>query len=157
MKGLLASAVLAAAAMGGFARAAEDEAAKIAGSYLLHQSDGYFRILAFDSDGKVSQVSDQQQLYGFTAGQGTWSSGGGGMAAAHIIDFAFDRESGEAAGPSLIVYTLTFGEAVDGRYQTVTGSYAGKDFGAQVDPLDPSAKPVREFGIDFNGRRIPAP
>ncbi len=155
MKGLLAAAVLA-AGLSGPAGAQDDEAAMIAGSYLLHQSDGYFRILTFDADGQVSQVSDQERLLGFSAGQGAWSARGDGQAAAQVVDFAYDRDSGAPSGPNLIVYTLAFGDAADGKYQSVAGSYAGKDWGAQVDPFDAGA-PMREFGIDFTGRRIPAP
>ncbi len=124
------------------------------GAYLLLQDDGFQRILSLDRGGIVSQVSDQQTLIGFSEGRGTWKQVGPDSIRARVIDFAFDPKDGTRAGPSVIDYELTFSDLRAGAYQTVTGSYAGKQYGTGVNPLDATEAPVRTYGVDFKGQRI---
>lgn len=128
----------------------------VEGSYLLLQDDNYQRILTFDRGGNVSQVSDQQPLLGFTVGQGAWEQTGPDSVTAKVVDFAYDPKDGHLIGPSVIVYSLTFGDQASGAYQTVTGSYAGEQYAEGQNPLDPTDPPISTFGIEFKGQRITA-
>lgn len=138
------------------AGASEQPEAKVEGSYLLFQTDGYQRILSFEPSGNVSQVSDQQMIEGFTVGQGTWVQQEPGRVSAKIVDFTFSLEDGKPIGPSLIVFDLTFSDPVSGIFQNVSGAYRGKQFATGQNPLDPDTAASLEFGIDFTGQRISA-
>jgi len=137
-------------------RAADDLAIAIEGSYLLIQDDEYQRVLAFDRGGTVSQVSEQQPLLGFTSGEGAWEQTGPDTVIARVVDFNFSLDDGKPTGTSLIVYTLTLSELVSGKYQQVTGTFAGKNFAVGQNPLNPAEPPAREFGMGFTGQRITA-
>ena len=138
------------------ARAADDVATAIEGAYLLIQDDEYQRVLSFDRGGTVSQVSEQQPLMGFTSGQGAWEQTGPETVVARVIDFNFGLDDGKPTGTSLLVYKLTFSDPVAGKFQQITGAYAGKNFAVGQNPLNPAEPPAREFGISFTGQRITA-
>lgn len=70
------------------------------------------------------------------------------------MNFNFDRESGAPAGAALSVYTLDFAELEADRFQKVSGSFTGQQFGIGQNPLDPTADPIRIFGQDVSGQRI---
>lgn len=135
-------------------RAADEQRVAIEGAYLLLQNDGFQRVLSFDRDGNVSQISDQQTLIGFTVGQGAWKQTGANKVTARVIDFAFDLKSGARLGPSLIVYVLKFTDPVSGQFQSVSGSFSGKVFPVGENPLAPSKAPIQSFEIGFMGHRI---
>jgi hypothetical protein len=127
------------------------------GVYLLTQKDGYLRLLTIDRDGTASQVSPQQTTVGFTAGQGAWGRSGDAEITAQIIDFDFDLHDGKPAGTTLIRYVLTFSGPDRNGFQRVAGAFAGQQYAVGQNPLDPSAKPIRRFGVEFTGQRVPAP
>jgi len=133
---------------------AADEAGAFEGAYLLVQHDGYQRIVTLEPGGTVSQVSDQQPLLGFTSGHGAWRSTGRDKVQARVIDFSYELEENAPVGPSLIVYDLAFSDLVSGKYQTVTGQFAGAQYATGQNPLNPTEAPVRTFGIPFKGQRI---
>jgi hypothetical protein len=135
-----------------------DDSAALAfeGAYLLTQDDNFQRILSLDRSGTISQVSDQEPLLGFTAGLGAWQQTGPESVRARVIDFAYEVDGGKPIGPAMIIYDLAFSDLVAGKYQTVSGIYAGEQFAAGQDPLNPSEPPIRSFGIAFKGQRITA-
>ena len=137
--------------------AAEDDAAlAFAGACLLLQDDKFQRILSLDRAGTITQVSDQEPLIGFTAGLGAWQQTGPDSVRARVIDFSYEVDGGKPSGPALIIYDLTFSDLADGKYQMVSGLYAGEQFAVGQDPLNPSEPPIRSFGIAFKGQRITA-
>lgn len=153
------------AVFGANATASDDFAEAVQGSYLLLQEDGFKRILSFYRGGNVISVSDQQADYGFTSGQGAWKRIGESEVTATVIDFSHSTESGSPLGSSLIVYMLTLSdkearETEDGdrvqEFQSVTGAYSGKQFAFGQNPIAPTERPIREFGIGFTGQRISA-
>ena len=137
--------------------AADDSAANaFEGAYLLIQDDKFQRILSLDRAGTITQVSDQEPLLGFTGGLGAWQQTGPESVRARVIDFSYEGEEGKPTGPALIIYDLTFSDLVNGKYQKVSGLYAGEQFAPGQDPLNPSEPPIRTFGIAFKGQRITA-
>jgi hypothetical protein len=138
----------------GMVRAAEQEPMAIAGTYLLRQDDNYLRILSFDRDGNVAQISDQQTLIGFTEGRGAWKEIEPNKFQAQVIDFAFDPKSGKRIGPSIIVYDLSFTDLESGHFQKISGSYSGKVFPVGENPLAPKKPAIQSFGIGFKGERV---
>jgi len=148
----LCAAVLALSTIG--AGASDRDALEIEGSYILFQDDGYQRVLSFDRSGNVVQASDLEAVYGFTSGVGAWEQTGPDSAKARIIDFNYDRETGTPAGPAIVDYDFTFGDLVQGKYQTFTGTVAGKQYEVGQDPLAPTKDALREFGNPFKGKRI---
>ena len=145
--------LLALARSGGLA-ADEMGADAFAGAYLLVQHDGYQRIVTLGSDGIVTQVSDQEPVLGFTGGRGAWQQTGPDKARARVIDFSYELADNARVGPSLIVYDLDFADPVDGKYQKVSGRFAGKQFAVGQNPLTPSEPPIGTYGIAFQGQRI---
>lgn len=150
---------------GGEAKATDDFAVAVEGAYLLVQEDEFQRILSFERTGNVASVSDQQASYGFTSGQGAWKRTGQSEVTATLVDFSYSIEDGSALGPSLIVYVMTFSDEVAPgpddwdrarKFQTVTGSYSGKQYAFGQNPLAPTEPATREFGIGFVGQRITA-
>jgi hypothetical protein len=118
--------------------AADDSTAIVfEGAYLLIQDDNFQRILSLDRAGTITQVSDQEPLFGFTAGLGAWQQTGPESVRARVIDFSYEVDGGKPLGPALIIYDLTFSDLVAGKYQTVSA-------------------PIRSFGIAFKGQRITA-
>lgn len=138
------------------AGASDRDALEIEGSYILFQDDGYQRVLSFDRSGNVVQASDLEAVYGFTSGVGAWEQTGPDAAKARVIDFNYDLETGQPVGPAIVDYELTFGELVQGKYQTVTGSLAGRQYELGQDPLAPTEEPARTFEVSFTGKRITA-
>jgi hypothetical protein len=147
--------LLALAGSGGLA-ADEMAADAFAGAYLLVQHDGYQRIVTLGPGGTVSQVSDQESVLGFTGGRGAWQQTGPDKARARVIDFSYELADNARVGPSLIVYDLAFSDLVGGKYQKVSGRFAGKQFTTGQNPLTPSEPPIRTYGIAFQGQRITA-
>jgi hypothetical protein len=129
----------------------------VSGVYLLVQKDGYQRLLTLDPDGTVSQVSQQQAVLGFTTGQGAWSRTGEAEITAQIIDFDFNPRDGKPTGSTLIRYVLTLSAVGPSGFQHVAGAFSGKQYPPGQSPLDPGARPVRQFGVEFTGQRVPAP
>lgn len=140
----------------GYVAADESSEVPFVGAYLLIQDDQFQRILTLHSDGTVSQTSDQEPLLGFTSGQGTWKAIGPVSVRARVIDFAYETGGSKPIGPALITYDLAFSNLVSGRYQSVSGIYAGEQFNAGQDPLSPSEPPIQTFGIAFKGQRVTA-
>ena len=131
-----------------------DQAAS--GVYLLTQKDGYLRLLTLRQDGTVSQVSPQQTILGFTAGEGAWHRTGETELTARIVDFDFDPRNGKPTGATLIHYVLTFSDLELSGFQKVAGQYSGKQYALGQNPLDPNAKAIRSFGVEFTGQRVRA-
>ena len=134
--------------------ATDHSAIAIEGTYLLIQDDKFQRILSLDRGGNVFQVSNQQPSIGFTSGQEVWRQTGPNSVTARVIDFAYELEGGKPIGPALLVYHLAFTESVAGRYQKVSGSFSGEVFGTGQNALNPTAPPIRTFGIGFKGQRV---
>ena len=132
----------------------DDSAQKFQGAYLVTQSNDVQRVLAFAMGGTVSMVGAGEQRGGYTSGLGNWRQSSPNQVVARIVNFNFDRESGAPIGAALNVYTLEFDELEDGRFQSVSGSFAGQQFEMGQNPLDPAADPVRTFGRDVSGKRI---
>jgi hypothetical protein len=155
MKTIFAGVSAAILALGTVAAGASDrDAIEIEGSYVLYQKDGYQRVLSFDRSGNVVQASDLESIYGFTSGVGAWEQTGPDSAKARIVDFNFNRDTGQPTGPAIAVYEFTFGDLVQGKYQTFTGKSSGKQYEVGQDPLAPTKDPLREFGRPFKGKRI---
>jgi hypothetical protein len=136
------------------ASASDRDAIEVEGSYILYLQNDRQRLLSFDRGGNVIDVSDLEAVYGFTTGVGAWHQTGPDSATARVIDFNFDVDSGEPTGPALIMYDLTFGDLVQGKYQTVTGSLSGRQYEPGQDPLAPTKEPTRTFENTFAGKRI---
>jgi hypothetical protein len=127
------------------------------GVYLLVQKDGYRRLLTLAPDGTASQVGEQQATLGFTTGHGTWGRTGEAEVTAQIIDFDYDLRDGKSTGSTLIRYVLTLSGVRPGGFQHVAGAFSGKQYPPGQSPLDAGTKPVRQFGVEFTGQRVPAP
>ena len=138
------------------AGASDRDALAVEGSYVLYQEDGYQRVLSFDRSGNLVQASDLESSYGFTSGVGAWEQTGPDSAKARIIDFNYSRDTGKPTGPAVADYDFTFGDLVEGKYQTFAGTLSGKQYDVGQDPLAPTKDPIREFGIPFKGKRINA-
>ena len=95
-----------------------------------------------------------EQRRGYTSGLGAWEQTGPNQIAARIIDFNFDRDSGDPTGTALTVYTLTFEGLEQGRFERFSGNFSGQQFALGQNPLNPSEPPVRSFGREFIGQRI---
>ncbi len=138
------------------ANASDSDALEIEGSYILYQDDGHQRVLSFDRSGNVIQASDLESVIGFTGGVGAWEQTGPDSATARIVNFNFNVDTGERMGSAMIEYGFTFGDLVQGGYQTVTGSISGRQYGVGEDPLAPVKQPYRTFNYNFKGKRITA-
>lgn len=136
------------------AQAADKMPTAMEGSYLILQADKYQRVLSLGLSGLASQVSNQQALLGFTAGQGAWHITGKNSASVRIIDFTYTQTDEKPAGPALVTYSLTFSEEGDTGYQKISGELSGKQFAVGQNPLDPEEKPVATFKIPLTGQRI---
>jgi len=118
MKTILAGLCAAILTLSAVAAGASDrDALEIEGSYVLYQADGYQRVLSFDRSGNVVQSSDLESAYGFTSGVGAWEQSGPDSAKARIVDFNFNRDTGQPTGPAITEYEFTFGDLVQGKYQ----------------------------------------
>jgi hypothetical protein len=143
--------------LGAIAAGASDrDALEVEGSYVLYQQDGNQRALSFDRSGNVTQASDLETVVGFTSGVGAWEQTGPDSVTARIVDFTFDIDTGKPMGPAIVEYDLTFGDLVQGKYQTVTGSISGGQYDVGQDPLAPTKAPYRDFRYTFEGKRINA-
>jgi hypothetical protein len=138
------------------ASASDRDALEIEGSYILYQDDDNQRVISLDRSGNVVMASDLQPVVGFTSGVGAWEQTGPDSATARIVNFNFNVDTGQPMGPAIGVYDLTFGDLVQGKYQTVTGYISGGQYELGQDPLAPTVEPYREFGITFEGKRITA-
>jgi hypothetical protein len=136
------------------ASASDRDALEIEGSYVLYQDDDHQRVLSFDRSGNVVQASDLETVVGFTSGVGAWEQTGPDTATARIINFNFDVDTGQPMGSAVVNYDLTFGDLVQGRYQTVAGDVWGGQYDVGQDPLTPTKPPYREFRYAFEGKRI---
>ncbi|MCP4384675.1 MAG: hypothetical protein GY798_25225 [Hyphomicrobiales bacterium] len=101
-------------------------------------------------------MSAQESIIGFSSGIGAWEQTGPDAASARIVDFNFDLDTGQPRGTVIIEYSFQFGDLVQGKYQTVTGSSSGRQYGPGQDPLAPTEEPARTFGATFEGKRITA-
>ena len=138
----------------GVATADDKPQMAIAGSYFLTQDDKFQRVITFEPGGGIFQVSDQQTLLGFSGGQGTWKQTGADTVSARVIDFSFDRKTGERIGPTVIKYDFKFSDKTFGKFQSVTGSFSGATYPVGDNPLRPAKKPFAKFSIGFKGERI---
>ncbi|MEM8743414.1 MAG: hypothetical protein AAGF14_02130 [Pseudomonadota bacterium] len=130
--------------------------AAIAGSYFVTQDDKFQRVLTLEPGGAVFQVSDQQTLLGFSNGQGSWKQTGPNTAKASVIDFSFHLKTGKRVGPGIINYDLTVADEKAGKFQSVSGTFAGSVYPVGDNPLKPSKEPVYTFSVSFKGERIAA-
>jgi hypothetical protein len=141
---------------------------RIAGTYLLFQEppedpDFLFklkRIVTITEDGSFFSVS-QEQFFGFTDGQGPWKRSGIREITARIIDFDFnvtegdDKPFGTPTGVTRVVFTITFTQLVDGKFQEVNGTFSGETFAPGEDPLHPSPDSIKaSFKGAFTGQRV---
>lgn len=157
MKTILAGACVAILALGSVAAVASDrDALEIEGSYVLYQESDNLRVISFDRSGNVVVAATLESVYGFTTGVGAWEQTGPDSAKARIIDFNFSRDTGQPTGPGITDYEFTFGDLVQGKYQTFTGTTSGRQYDAGQDPLAPTGDPTRDFGTTFTGKRITA-
>ncbi|MCP4383241.1 MAG: hypothetical protein GY798_17790 [Hyphomicrobiales bacterium] len=138
------------------AEATDREALAVEGTYFLIQDDGFQRVLSFDRGGNISQISDQETLIGFTTSTGAWARTDPEKAVATMISFNYDVYGSDTVGATAIRYEFTFSDMVDGKYQAISGSYAGKTYAEGQNPLRPSEAPVRTFGTAFAGSRVNA-
>jgi len=138
----------------GSVQAAEQQEMAIEDTYLLLQNDKYQRLLSFDRNGNVVQISDEQSLIGFTEGLGAWNKVGPNKIQARVIDFSFDPKSGKRIGPSLIVYNLTIADLESGHYRKISGSFYGKVFPLGENPLTSEKPAIQSFEIWFKGERV---
>ncbi len=155
MKWLMSAVCLVLAAGLSTAQANDRAAIAVEGAYLLIQDNDFHRVLSFTRGGTVSEVGSGEQHNSYTSGLGTWEQTGPNEVVARIIDFNFDRDSGAPTGSSMNVYTITFEGLEQGRFDRFSGSFSGQQFAFGQNPLDPTEPPVRSFGRDFTGQRIP--
>ena len=157
MKAIGASVCVAIVLLGTISAGASDrDALEIEGSYILYQEDRHQRVLSFDRSGNVVQASDLETVVGFTSGLGAWEQTGPDTATARVVNFNFNVNTGEPMGSAIVKYDLTFGDLVQGKYQTATGDISGGQYDIGQDPLTPTKNPYREFRITFEGKRITA-
>jgi hypothetical protein len=148
------AAVLALSALA--ASASDRDALEIEGSYHLIQDDGHQRVVSFDRSGNAVQASDLETVVGFTSGVGAWENTGPDSARARLINFNFNTDTGQPMGSAIVTYDLNFGDLVQGKYQSVTGSIAGEQYEVGQDPLAPTKEPYRRFDFTVTGKRITA-
>jgi hypothetical protein len=157
MKTILAGVCAAIFALGTAAAGASDrDALEIEGSYDLYQESDNLRVISFDRSGNVVVAATLESDYGFTTGVGAWEQTGPDSAKARIVDFNYSRDTGQPTGPGVSEYEFTFGDLVQGKYQTFTGTISGKQYDTGQDPLAPTGDPTRDFGTTFTGKRITA-
>ena len=137
------------------ARADDSMAIAVEGAYLLIQDNDIQRVLSFTRGGTVSEVGSGEQRRSYTSGLGTWEQTGPKKVVARIIDFNFDRGSGDPTGTALKTYTLVFEGLKQGRFQRVSGRFSGQQFAFGQNPLNPTEPPLRSFGRELKGQRIP--
>lgn len=141
----------------GIAAAEETDrlAVAVEGAYLMVQTNDVQRVIAFTEGGTVSIVGSGGQNRGYTSGLGAWEQTGPNQVQARIIDFNFDPDSGAPLGSALVVYTLDFEGLDSGRFQSLSGRFDGTQYGVGQNPLNPTEEPLRTFGRDLTGQRIP--
>lgn len=132
----------------GFAR-------KVAGSYLLQQSDEFMQILTLtDKGGAFSQ--NNGQFTGpdrFGDQQGAWNKTGKRQLTIKTLDFTYSVETDTFTGFGRSSFDIEFQKGFD----TLLGTVFVEIFSPEQDPLDPNAIPIRTFGpSQFSGRRITA-
>ncbi|WP_305988916.1 hypothetical protein [Roseibium sp. MMSF_3544] len=155
LKSLLPAAFMATALVAApAALAASNDATAIEGTYLLMQPNESQRVLALNPGGAVNLISQGQQVRGYTSGLGTWEMTGPETARATIIDFNNPGTEISGNGASQITYDLTFSDEADGRFQSVSGHFAGQAFAKGQNPLAGDSEPARTFKNTFDGSRI---
>ncbi len=120
---------------------------EIAGTYLLNEDDGGFRIVTITADGCWFGIHSYQLDNKFSNQQGVWKETGKRKIASRVINFSLLKDG---TGSSLFSYTVEF----DKSYHQVSGELLGKLFPKGVDPLDPVAVPIKTFSNTFTGKRI---
>ena len=126
---------------------------RISGTYLWVEDGDSQRVVTIGSDGSFSSVSQAASAYNFTDGLGSARRTGVREVTATQIDFNFD-DDGTPTGVTRVVFTMSFGDKVKGRYQAVSGSLLGETFGPDENPLEPTGQPTSSFGFEFSGRRV---
>jgi len=125
----------------------------MSGTYLVREASGeseiFYRLITLTADGNWFGIDAHEESFGFTNQQGAWKQTGPHDITATVIDFNISP-GGLPTGVSRTEYVMSFGKD----YQTVTGSFFGKVFALEQDPLDPAILPIGTFESTFQGRRI---
>ncbi len=126
---------------------------RFAGTYLLRegldQSEIFYRLITLTADGNWFGIDAQEQSFGFTNQQGVWTRAGKNAITATVIDFNISP-GGLPTGVARTRFVMTFSKDL----QSVTGSFFGKVFALDQDPLDPSEVPIDSFDSTFEGSRV---
>jgi hypothetical protein len=127
---------------------------KVAGTYLLNQSDGFLQILTITASGTAfSQNSGQMTPPPFGDQQGAWKRIGNRQVIIKTLDFTFDSDTGVFTGFGRSSFTVEFQPG----FNEITGEVLVEIFGPDQNPLDPDATPINTFGPNtFTGQRITA-
>ena len=126
---------------------------RVAGAYLLREapeeSEIFFRLITLTADGNWFGIDAHEQSFGFSNQQGVWKRTGPYTITATVIDFNISP-GGLPTGVARTNYVITFSKD----YRTLSGSFFGKVFALDQDPLDPETLPIVTFESTFQGRRI---
>ena len=98
-------------------------------------------------------MSQAAPTFGFTDGLGSATRTGKNEVTGTQIDFNFDTDEAPT-GVTRVVFTMTFGDKVKSRFQTVSGSLLGETFEPDEDPLAPTGPPTSTFSFTYTGRRV---
>ena len=125
---------------------------KVAGTYLLTQSDGFLQILTITASGTAfSQNSGQMTPPPFGDQQGAWKRFGDRQVIIKTLDFTFDSDTGVFTGFGRSSFTVEFQPG----FNEITGEVLVEIFGPDQNPLDPDATPINTFGPNtFTGQRV---
>jgi hypothetical protein len=127
---------------------------KVAGTYLLNQSDGFHQILTITASGEaLSQNSGQMIPPPFGDQQGTWKRIDDRQVIIKTLDFIFAPDTGVFTGFGRSSFTVEFQPG----FNEINGEVLVEIFGPDQNPLDPDATPINTFGPNtFTGQRITA-
>lgn len=151
---LLCVCLLAVSLTGGSAFAEEVSSQAMEGSYLLLEDNGYQRVISLGPGGIARQVSAEQTVVGFTAGQGAWKATGTDSAKVRIVDFTYNTGDGKPIGPSVAVFELRFADQKDGLFQRLSGLLDGAQHATGQNVLSSDVQPLRTYRTRFSGQRI---
>jgi len=129
----------------------------VEGTYILFQKDGFQRALSLFRGGIVSQVSEQEKVFSYTSGLGSWKRTGADRIRARVIDFESDRDKGTPTGVALVDLEITFSKKVSTQYQALSGTLSVRSYAAGQNPLSPSEAPTRTYNETFTGARVAIP
>ena len=129
----------------------------VEGTYILLQKDGFQRALSLFRGGIVAQVSEQEKLFSYTSGLGSWKRTGDNRVRARIIDFEYDPDKGTPTGVALVDFEITFSKEASSQYQALSGTLSVRSYATGQNPLSPSEAPTRTYNAAFTGSRVATP